>query len=53
MFCVTTAAVKGLAPHPLSTEDPDEQVANRKYLKGWLNRILESQLLKVNRPTTT
>lgn len=48
MFCVTTAAVKGLAPHPLDTQDPEEQAANRQYLTGWLNRILESQLLKVN-----
>jgi CO2 hydration protein len=48
MFCVTTAAVKGLAPHPLDTQDPEEKLANRKYLTGWLNRILESQLIKVN-----
>jgi CO2 hydration protein len=51
MFCVTTAAVKGLAPHPLDTQDPEEKVANRKYLTGWLNRILESQLIKVNSKT--
>lgn len=48
MFCVTTAAVQGLAPHPLDTNDPEQQQANRKYLRGWLNRILESQLTKVN-----
>jgi len=53
MFCVTTAAVKGLAPHPLDTKDEEQQLANRKYLKGWLNRILESQLLKVNSETET
>lgn len=53
MFCVTTAAVKGLAPHPLDTTDPEQQEANRKYLKGWLNRILESQLVKINRQTET
>ncbi len=53
MFCVTTAAVQGLAPHPLNTDDPEQQAANRKYLKGWLNRILESQLLKVNSQTET
>ena len=51
MFCVTTAAVKGLAPHPLDTIDPEERVANRKYLTGWLNRILASQLIKVNSTT--
>ncbi|MBE9045145.1 CO2 hydration protein [Pleurocapsales cyanobacterium LEGE 10410] len=48
MFCVTTAAVKGLAPYPLDTQNSEQQAANRKYLKGWLNRILESQLVKVN-----
>ena len=53
MFCVTTAAVQGLAPHPLSTEDPEQKFANRKYLKGWLNRILESQVIKVNSTTSS
>ena len=51
MFCVTTAAVKGLAPHPLDTKDAEQQAANRKYLTGWLNRILESRLVGVNRKT--
>lgn len=51
MFCVTTAAVKGLAPYPLDTNDPEQQEANRQYLKGWLVRILESRLIKVNRQT--
>ena len=51
MFCVTTAAVKGLAPHPLDTKDPEQQAANRKYLTGWLNRILESRLVGVNSKT--
>ncbi len=49
MFCVTTAAVRGLAPHALDTSDPQEREANRKYLRGWLNRIIESQVVKVNR----
>lgn len=52
MFCVTTAAVQGLAPHPLNSQDPAAQKANRKYLTGWLNRILESQLIKVNSKVT-
>ena len=51
MFCVTTAAVKGLAPHSLDTQDPEEKQANHIYLKGWLNRILESQVVKVNSET--
>ena len=48
MFCVTTAAIKGLAPHPLDTTNPEEKAANHKYLKDWLDRLLVSQMLKVN-----
>ncbi len=48
MFCVTTAAVKGLAPHPLDTTDPEQQAANRNYLKGWLTRLFDSQMITVN-----
>ena len=48
MFCVTTAAIKGLAPHPLDTTDSEEKAANRKYLKGWLDRLLVSQMIQVN-----
>jgi CO2 hydration protein len=53
MFCVTTAAIQGLAPHPLDTLDPEQQTTNRKYLKGWLNRILETQITKVNNTQAT
>ena len=49
MFCVTTAAVKGLAPHPLNTQDAQEKKANRAYLTNWLKRLSESQLVTVNR----
>jgi hypothetical protein len=49
MFCVTTAAIKGLAPYPLDTTDSKQQQANRTYLKGWLKRLVESQLTTVNR----
>ncbi|PSB03969.1 CO2 hydration protein [Merismopedia glauca] len=48
MFCVTTAAIKGLAPHPLDTQDPTEKAANQKYLEYWMDRFLTSQLVKVN-----
>jgi CO2 hydration protein len=48
MFCVTTAAIKGLAPYPLATTDTEQQAANRQYLKGWLKRLFDSQLLTVN-----
>lgn len=48
MFCVTTAAVLGLAPHPLDTENPEEQAANQAYLEAWMDRFLTSQLQVVN-----
>ncbi|MGF1513818.1 MAG: CO2 hydration protein [Elainellaceae cyanobacterium] len=44
MFCVTTAAIQGLAPFPFSTEDPSEQEQNRAYLKGWIDRLQSSRL---------
>lgn len=48
MFCVTTAAIKGLAPYPLNTEDPTEKAANQKYLAGWMDRFMTSRLLRAN-----
>jgi CO2 hydration protein len=48
MFCVTTAAILGLAPHPIGTDDPQEE--NRAYLWGWLNRLADSRLLAVQNP---
>jgi CO2 hydration protein len=48
MFCVTTAAIVGLAPFPLDTAGAEEQRANRKYLEGWMSRLLESQVRAVN-----
>ncbi len=48
MFCVTTATIQGLAPHPLDTLDPQEQIANRQYLAGWMKRLQSSRLLKAN-----
>jgi CO2 hydration protein len=45
MFCVTTAAIKGLAPHPIGTTDPEEKQANRVYLQKWLKRLANSRLL--------
>jgi CO2 hydration protein len=49
MFCVTSAAIRGLAPHSLLTDNPEEKQANRKYLEGWMNRFVTSQLVNVNR----
>jgi len=48
MFCVTTAAILGLAPHPLDTSNPEEQEANRVYLESWMDRFLTSRLETVN-----
>jgi CO2 hydration protein len=44
MFCVTNAAIQGLAPHALTTTDPVEQQAVRTYLEGWMTRLLPSRL---------
>ncbi|HLO49173.1 MAG TPA: CO2 hydration protein [Kamptonema sp.] len=51
MFCVTTAAILGLAPYPMDTSDPEEQKANRAYLENWMDRFVKSQLEVVNQPT--
>jgi hypothetical protein len=48
MFCVTTAAIQGLAPYPLSTTDPAQQQANRAYLTQWMDRFVDSRLSAVN-----
>jgi len=47
MFCVTTATILGLAPHPLDTTDPKQQKANQSYLENWMNRFVESRLQAV------
>lgn len=44
MFCVTTSALRGLAPHPFETEDPQEKQANEKFLDPWLVRLSQSRL---------
>jgi CO2 hydration protein (ChpXY). len=40
MFCVTTATILGLAPHPMNTSDPEERKANRAYLEGWMDQYI-------------
>ncbi|MTJ14152.1 CO2 hydration protein [Anabaena sp. UHCC 0187] len=49
MFCVTTAAILGLLPYPLDTQDPFEQKNNQVYLEKWMSRLENSQLLAVNK----
>jgi CO2 hydration protein len=48
MYCVTTAAMIGLAPHPFDTADPQEQEENHRYLEGWMDRFMSSRLRDVN-----
>ncbi|BAZ04653.1 CO2 hydration protein [Calothrix sp. NIES-3974] len=48
MFCVTTAAILGLMPHPIDTQNPQEKTANEIYLQKWLDRLENSRLLAVN-----
>jgi CO2 hydration protein len=47
MYCVTSAAILGLAPHSLESTDPQEQAANMAYFEGWMDRFLTSQLLNI------
>ncbi len=44
MFCVTTAAIRGLAPYPLDTTDPEQRQHNRKYLEQWMDRFITSRI---------
>jgi CO2 hydration protein len=50
MFCVTTAAIRGLMPYPLGTEDLKQRQANRAYLEKWMDRFITSRLEIVNVP---
>lgn len=47
MFCVTSAAILGLAPHPLDTQREKEQKANRAYFSAWMDRLSTSRLERV------
>ncbi|NJR50830.1 MAG: CO2 hydration protein [Leptolyngbyaceae cyanobacterium CSU_1_3] len=47
MFCVTTAAILGLMPYAIETAEATEQQANRKYLEGWMDQLMESRLPNV------
>ena len=43
MFCVTNAAIAGTMPHPLDTENSDQQAANRAYAESWSGRLMGCQ----------
>ena len=47
MFCVTNSAIVGLAPYPIATTDPEQQLKNRVYLESWMDRLLDSQLISL------
>ncbi|MDF5727823.1 MAG: CO2 hydration protein [Rhizonema sp. PD38] len=49
MFCVTNAAILGLLPFPLDSQDSDEREANRVFLKKWMERLQTSRLYEVNK----
>lgn len=50
MFCVTTAAIRGLAPHPFDSHHREHQRANRAYLENWMNRFTTSRVEIINQP---
>ena len=43
MFCVTNGAINGTIPHPLASNDPNEQAANQAYAAGWADRLSRSR----------
>ena len=43
MFCVTNGAIAGTMLHPLDTDDPDQQAANRAYAETWSARLMGCQ----------
>jgi CO2 hydration protein len=43
MFCVTSAAILGLTPNPLDTEDPKQQAENRSHWMAWVDRLINSR----------
>lgn len=50
MYCVTTAVIRGLAPHPLESPEPAHRSANAAYLTGWMDRLVSSQIGAINSP---
>jgi hypothetical protein len=48
MFCVTTAAVKGMAPHPFDTTNIEEKRENRRYLEQWMDKMVNTRLQMAN-----
>ena len=40
---VELAAIAGTMPHPLDTDDPEQQAANRAYAEAWSGRLMGCQ----------
>ncbi len=49
MFCVTSAAIQGLAPNPFNTADPDQKAENLVYFRGWMDTMSKTRMQRVNR----
>jgi CO2 hydration protein len=50
MFCVTSAALQGLLPHPATTTLPHEKAANQAFLASWMDRLMSSRIAVVQLP---
>lgn len=48
MFCVTTAALRGLAPRPIDSPAAEDRAANREFLLPWIDRLATSRLGVIN-----
>ena len=43
MFCVTSGAMIGLAPHSIDSADPKDQQENRNHFVAWVDRLINSR----------
>lgn len=51
MFCVTSAALQGLLPHPADTDILNEKAENQAFLSAWMDRLMTSRLEVVQLPS--
>ncbi len=42
MYCVTSAAIHGLAPHSWDTTIPEERAKNRAHYEAFVDRLINS-----------
>jgi len=43
MFCVTSGAMLGLAPHSTDSTDPKDKAENRQHFEAWVDRLINSR----------